>query len=99
MKSGFERRLLIVWLLLSAITLLSGWTGARDDQATAGPNAAITFGVMGLALVKVRIILREFMEVRHASVRLGRLTDGWLLLTAAILAGAYFAGMASPTPH
>jgi hypothetical protein len=41
----------------------------------------------------VRIILREFMEVRHAPVLLGRLTDLWVALTGVTLVGGYFAGM------
>jgi hypothetical protein len=47
-----------------------------------------------MALVKVRIIFREFMEVRHAPVLLCRLTDGWVVLMAVCLLGSYFVGMA-----
>ena len=45
-----------------------------------------------IALVKVRIIFREFMEVRHAPVLLGRLTDLWLVVTGVSLLGCYFVG-------
>ena len=48
-----------------------------------------------IALVKVRIIFREFMEVRHAPVLLGRLTDLWVVLTAVSLLGSYFIGLRS----
>jgi hypothetical protein len=51
-------------------------------------------GAVLIALVKVRLILREFMEVRHAPVLLGRLTDLWLALTAVAVLGGYFAGLA-----
>jgi len=44
--------------------------------------------------VKVRIIFREFMEVRHAPVLLRRLTDGWVVLMAVCLLGSYFIGSA-----
>jgi hypothetical protein len=87
---------MIVWLALSAITLAQlgvGWSGGR---AALTPNAAVTAGAILIALVKVRIILREFMEVRHAPVLLGRLTDLWLVLTGVVLLGAYFAGAAFP---
>jgi len=47
-------------------------------------------------MITVRIIIREFMEVRHAPVSLGRLTDLWVVLTGAILLGGYLAGAAFP---
>ena len=93
MNVGFEKRLLVVWLVLSAITLVSRWMGLLDDPAAPTPNAVIATGVIVIALVKTRIIFREFMEVRHAPVLLGRITDTWLLVTALCLLGAYFVGM------
>jgi hypothetical protein len=50
-----------------------------------------------IALVKVRVIMREFMEVRHAPALLCRLTDLWVVLTGVSLLGAYFVGMALST--
>lgn len=92
MKAGFEKRLLVVWLALSAITLAQLGVGSLDGGGAPGPSAAIAAGAIGIALVKVRIILREFMEVRHAPVLLGRLTDLWVVLTGAMLLGGYLAG-------
>ena len=96
MNARFEKRLLVVWLVLSAITLASLWVASLDGEGedARGASAVITSSVIAVALIKVRIILREFMEVRHAPVLLGRLTDSWLLLTAVILLGTYFGGMA-----
>ena len=54
----------------------------------------MTVGVIVIALVKVRIIFREFMEVRRAPALLRRLTDVWMLILAASLLGCYFAGLA-----
>jgi hypothetical protein len=96
-NAGFEKRLLIVWLALSAITLTSFAVGLSDSRDALRPNAALTFSVIVIALVKVRLIFREFMEVRHAPVLLGRLTDIWLLLTGVTLIGIYFVGMALST--
>jgi hypothetical protein len=93
-NAGSEKRLLVVWLSLSAVTLVQlgvGSAGAGDGLA---PSGAIAAGAIGIALVKVRIILREFMEVRHAPVLLGRLTDLWIGLTAAVLLGGHLAGLA-----
>jgi hypothetical protein len=94
MSAGFEKRLVIVWLALSAITLSQLGDGSLDGQEALRPNAAITATAIAIALIKVRIILREFMEVRHAPVLLGRLTDHWLALTAVSLLACYFIGLA-----
>jgi len=93
-SAGFGKRLLVVWLALCAITIVSLIVGSLEGRAAHVPNAAITSSAIGIALVKVRIIFREFMEVRHAPVSLCRLTDAWVLLTAVSLLGVYFLGMA-----
>jgi hypothetical protein len=95
-NARFEKRLIVVWLALSAITIMQLGVGSVDGQASLAPNSAIAAGAILIALIKVRIIFREFMEVRHAPVLLGRLTDLWVVLTAAILLGGYFAGTAFP---
>ena len=82
-------RLAIVWLLLSLISaasLLVGETGSLKA------STAVTVSVIAIALVKVRIIMREFMEVRHAPPLLNRLTDLWLALTGTSLLGIYLFG-------
>lgn len=93
-KAGFERRLLFVWLGLSAITVSQLFVGSAGDRASLTPNAFVTSSAIVLALVKVRIVFREFMEVRHAPARLCRLTDAWVVLTGAVLLGCYFIGTA-----
>ena len=47
-----------------------------------------------IALVKVRVILREFMEVRHAPGLLCRLTDLWVAFAGVSLLGCYLIGAA-----
>jgi hypothetical protein len=89
-----DRRLLVVWLALCAITLVQLAVGSADGRELA-PNAALAASVIGIALLKVRVIFREFMEVRHAPVLLGRLTDLWVVLTGAILLGGHLAGLAA----
>ena len=49
MKTGFERRLLVVWLALSAITLAQLGVGSADGQTGLTPNAAITASAIGIA--------------------------------------------------
>jgi hypothetical protein len=57
----------------------------------------VTSSAIVIALIKVRVIIREFMEVRHAPVLLCRLTDLWVALTGVSLLGSYFVGMAFST--
>ena len=91
MNAGFEKRLLVVWLVLSAMTMAQLGVGSADRQAALTPNAAVTASAILMALIKVRIIFRELMEVRHAPVLLRRLTDLWVVFTGAILLGCYVA--------
>lgn len=97
MSTGTDRRLMIVWLALSAITLSQLGVGSIGDRALLTPNALVSCSTLVLALVKVRIILREFMEVRHAPARLCRFTDGWVVITGVVLVGAYLLGTALAT--
>ena len=95
MNAGVNRRLLAVWLVLSSITLAYAWLDHSADHAgVLTANTAVTSSAIVLALIKVRIIFQEFMEVRHAPVLLRRLSDAWVVLIAAILLGSYFISMA-----
>lgn len=93
MQTTFNRRLFAVWLVLVGITLTYLWI----DHAVGGgalPKASswATVATICLALIKVRIIMREFMEVRHAPRPLCRLTDLLVVVMAAALLGAYAGG-------
>jgi hypothetical protein len=94
-NAGFEKRLIVVWLALSAITIAQLSVGSAGGRAELGPNPAISAGAIGIALFKVRIIIREFMEVRHAPVLLGRLTDLWVVFAGVLLLGCYLVGLHS----
>jgi hypothetical protein len=92
MNRRVERRLFVVWLALSLITALQLWLSSNQSAGSLEPNGVITFCVVTMALVKVRFIVQEFMEVRHAPGLLRRLTDTWLVITAVALLGTYFIG-------
>ena len=87
-------RLIVALLALSAITLGQLGVGSFDGEGALEANAAITSSAIVIALVKVRIIIREFMEVRHAPVLLCRLTDLWIVFAGVSLLGCYVVGMA-----
>jgi hypothetical protein len=89
----FNKRLLVVWLVLASLTLSYLWID-HSVGGTLRASAVVTSAVIVIAVIKVRIIFREFMEVRQAPALLCRLTDAWVILIAASLLGCYFAGMA-----
>jgi len=95
MTPSTNERLFVVWLILVGITvsyLLIDHTASQHGVAT--PSTAVTVGAICLALIKVRIIMREFMEVRGAPQLLCRLTDFWVLLMGVATLGVYLAGRA-----
>ena len=95
MTPSFNRRLFFVWLILVGITTSYLWI---DHEATHSgvptASAVITVAAICLALIKVRIIMREFMEVRGAPQLLCRLTDFWVVLMGVAMLGVYVAGKA-----
>ncbi|MGV0794311.1 cytochrome C oxidase subunit IV family protein [Mycolicibacterium sp. XJ1819] len=95
MTSTFGRRLWIAWAVLTAMTLIYVWMDSTTDRnGTPVASTAVTVSAIAIALLKVRIIFREFMEVRHAPVWLCRLTDGWVVLVAVSLVSSYLIGSA-----
>lgn len=95
MSAKTNKRLLIVWLILSAMTLVYVVLDqAVDQNGTFKASTVITISAIVIAVAKVRIIFREFMEVRHAPALLCRVTDAWMVLVATALLGSYFVGMA-----
>jgi hypothetical protein len=98
-STTFNKRLLVVWLVLSLMTLTYIWLDqSADDDGMLKPSNVVTVSAIVIALIKVRIIFREFMEVRHAPVLLCRLTDAWVVIIGVCLLGGYFVGMAVSTP-
>jgi len=94
-ESRVNMRLFVVWLILVGITVAYlAIDRAANDHGLATASTAVTVAAICLALVKVRIIMREFMEVRTAPPVLRRLTDYWIVLMAAALLGVYLAGKA-----
>ncbi len=95
MTTTFNKRLLIVWAILTTMTLVYVWLDHSVDQhGTLKASTVVTVSAIVIALIKVRIIFREFMEVRHAPALLRGLTDGWVILIGVCLLTSYFVGVA-----
>jgi Prokaryotic Cytochrome C oxidase subunit IV len=90
-KVEFNKRLLIVWMILASLTLAYLWIDHSVDGSLR-PSVLVTSSVIVIALIKVRIIFREFMEVRQAPALLCRLTDAWVVLIGVSLFSCYLVG-------
>ena len=90
-----KRRLFIAWIVLVGITLVYLWIDRTPDATGAlVASTTITVAAIALALVKFRIILREFMGVRNAPVILQRLTDVLVVAIGVALLSTYLIGHA-----
>ena len=95
MSTASNKRLLIVWAILTSMTSVYVWLDhSADRHGTLQASTVVTVSAIVIALIKVRIIFREFMEVRHAPALLCRLTDGWVVLVGVCLLTTYFVGSA-----
>jgi len=81
--------LTLVWMLLVAATVVSWWLGARGDGRPLQVNLAVTAGVVAIALVKIRLVVWHFMEVRTAPSWLRYNCDGWLVFLALMVLALY----------
>ena len=95
METSFNKRLFVVWIVLVGITLIYLWIDtSADANGVLEASTAATVAAICLALVKVRIIMREFMEVRHAPRLLCHLTDGLVVLMGLAMLATYLVGRA-----
>lgn len=81
---GSTRAITVAWVVLSAITVLSWWLAPGHSEGPATASIPITVAAIALGVIKSRVIIRYFMEVRSAPRWLRRSTDLWL----AVLWGA-----------
>jgi hypothetical protein len=92
MTSLIRNPLTIVWALLTAVTIASSLI-ALDGGASHQINTTVTTVVLLIAAVKAQVVIRHFMEVRHAPVWLKAITSGWVVGLFALLLGSYFASL------
>lgn len=93
MPAASGKRLTLVWAILSAITLAQLLVLMTDSPGHINPNVLATFSIILISLFKVRLIIREFMEVKSAPSWLRWGTDIWLATTAVSLLGTYAIGI------
>jgi len=95
MKLAPDKRLAVAWTVVVALTLLYlVIDGAADANGVLRASTAASVAAIVLALVKVRIIVRQFMDVRHAPRVLRTMTDALVIVMGACLLGTYLVGRA-----
>lgn len=86
----FDRRLLIIWALLVAATLISWGSSAEHNE---GLNW-VALLIIAIAFVKVRFVGLDFMELREAPRPLRAAFEIWLVVLAGVLMALHaFGGM------
>jgi Prokaryotic Cytochrome C oxidase subunit IV len=70
----------IAWIVLCTITIGTWWLSPAHSAVAAVASVSITVAVVVLGLIKSRLIIRYFMEVRTAPRWLRLATDGWLVV-------------------
>ena len=78
-----------VWVILSAMTVVSWLLGPGHTRGSLVASVPITVAVLTLGLIKSRLIIRYFMEVRTAPMWLRIATDVWLIVFWGTVLGSY----------
>lgn len=81
----FSARSTYVWVFLVAVTMVSWAVGAEH-----GVGSTVAVIVLALALVKVRFVGLDFMELRTAPQVLRGVFEAYCVILWAVLAGMYF---------
>lgn len=76
-----EQRLAAVWTVMVAMTLLS-YTASESWFGHAKLGIA---SVIVLAMIKVRFVVLDFMDVRHAPLALRLILEFWIVCLATVL--------------
>jgi hypothetical protein len=94
-ETSSKLRLFVAWLVLVAITVVYlGIDHSADDSGTPTASTIVTISAVALALVKVRVVIRELMDVRHAPSPRRRLTDLLAAVVGVSLLATYLFGQA-----
>lgn len=90
-----QKRLVVAWALVVAVTLIYVVIdGSTDHDGILRAGAGTSIAAIVLSLAKLRIIMREFMDVRHAPRVLRTMTDALVVVMGVSLLGTYLAGRA-----
>ena len=85
--SVWRERVTMVWIGLMVATCVTTWVLSKD---LFNPAVAVV-GIFLIAAVKVRYVMLDFMELRHAPLPVRVAFEGWIVVVAAMILGFWFA--------
>jgi hypothetical protein len=81
-------RLTIVWGLLLSASVVSWALGHENDIPHIAPASV---AILAVAALKVRFVIFDFMEIRHAPRFMRWVADAWLVFVWSMMIGMYLA--------
>jgi heme/copper-type cytochrome/quinol oxidase subunit 4 len=75
----------LVWLVLMLATCVTTWGLSKDAFS---PGVAVVT-IFLIAAFKVRLVLRHFMELRHAPLAWRLVFEAWVVISTAAVLGIY----------
>lgn len=89
MKTYLLSRNSLIWALLVGATVLSWALGhGLEAEGTTLAGAAILM----VTFIKVRFVMLDFMELRHAPIWMRVAAQGWMVLICALLIALFVLG-------
>jgi heme/copper-type cytochrome/quinol oxidase subunit 4 len=85
--SVMRERVTAVWALLVAATCTSTWLLSKGAIS---PTIAV-IGIFLIAAVKVRFVVLDFMELRHAPLPVRVAAEAWVVVVTCLILGFWFA--------
>ncbi len=79
------------WVILLVATAITYWLGESGTADKTGTLAV--FAMLGLAFIKGRLVIYDFMELRHAPTLWKILLVGWLGFVLGMIMLAYWIGL------
>jgi xanthine/uracil permease len=93
MRGLLRDRLVVVWLMLIAATLLSAGIGGVHGFYRPAAAAAASEVVLAIAFGKVAAVIFNYMDIRRAPRALKILWGVWLTVVLCVLTGMYRVGL------
>jgi len=89
MRCYLRHPLTRLWLVLLLATVVSWWLRS-DSHAADQASVLTTVAILAVAIVKCRLVIRSYMEVRYAPAWLQLTCDAWLLLNFGMVSSFYW---------
>jgi hypothetical protein len=89
MRALWLSRTTLVWALLVGATMLSWALGHGIGFRSARTAGAV---IIVVTFVKVRFVILEFMEIRHAPRWMRFVGEAWIVVIATLLIGLFVGG-------